>query len=127
MSAATTRHVRVTVTPRYVPERSEPQAHQYFFAYHVRIENLGRETVQLLSRHWIITDGLGATEQVRGPGVVGQQPRLAPGAAFEYTSFCPLRTPVGSMHGTYRMVTSEGESFDAEIPLFHLAGPVPVN
>ena len=127
MSQAATRGIRVTVTPSYEPLRSDPASGRYFFSYHVRIDNQSAEKVQLLSRHWIITDALGATENVRGPGVVGHQPHLRPGQSFEYTSFCPLRTPVGTMHGTYTLVTAEGDSFEAEIPLFHLAAPTPVN
>jgi len=127
MNEATTRGIRVTVSPSYEPRRSAPASNRYFFSYHVRIENLGEDSVQLLSRHWIISDALGGTENVRGPGVVGHQPRLRPGQSFEYTSFCPLRTSVGTMHGTYTMVTEAGETFEAEIPLFHLAAPTPVN
>lgn len=127
MSQATTRGIRVTVTPSYEPRRSDPSSSRFFFSYHVRIENGGADNVQLLSRHWVITDARGAVENVRGPGVVGHQPRLGPGQAFEYDSFCPLHTPVGTMHGTYTLVTEAGETFEAEIPLFHLAAPTPVN
>ena len=101
-----TRGVRVRVKSAYVPERSSPPQGHYFFAYHVRIANEGDETVQLVSRHWIITDGDGHQEHVQGPGVVGEQPVLAPGESFEYTSFCPLATPIGSMHGSYQMVAA---------------------
>jgi ApaG protein len=111
----------------YVPERSSPPQAHYFFAYHVRIANEGDETVQLVSRHWIITDGDGHEEQVKGPGVVGEQPVLAPGESFEYTSFCPLRTPIGAMRGTYQMVTPSGEQFDATIAPFSLAVPTALN
>jgi len=127
MSDATTRGIRVEVRTSYVPDRSSPADSQYFFAYRIRISNLGEETVQLLSRHWIISDGEGNTEHVRGPGVVGEQPVLEPGGAFEYTSFCPLRTPIGSMHGSYRMVTAGGSAFDAEIAPFSLAVPTALN
>jgi ApaG protein len=127
LSDAVTRGVRVTVRSAYVPERSAPAQGQYFFAYHVTIANQGGETVQLVSRHWIITDGEGRMEQVRGPGVVGEQPVLAPGESFEYTSFCPLRTSIGSMHGTYQMVTAAGDRFDAEIAPFSLAVPTALN
>jgi ApaG protein len=127
VSEALTRGVRVKVQSLYVPERSSPPQSHYFFAYHVRIANEGDETVQLMSRHWIITDGEGREEQVKGPGVVGEQPVLAPGESFEYTSFCPLRTPIGSMHGTYQMVTPGGEEFDAEIAPFSLAVPSALN
>jgi ApaG protein len=103
-----------------------PEA-QYFFAYRIRIANTGEETVQLVSRHWVITDGEGRVEHVRGPGVVGEQPVLEPGESFEYTSFCPLPTPIGSMHGTYQMVTAGGAAFDAEISPFSLAVPTALN
>jgi ApaG protein len=127
MSDATTRGVRVDVRTAYVPERSSPRDSRYFFAYRIRISNAGEETVQLLSRHWVITDGDGQVEHVRGPGVVGEQPVLEPGESFEYTSFCPLPTPIGSMHGNYQMVTAGGSSFDAEIPPFSLAVPNALN
>jgi ApaG protein len=127
MSDTTTRGVRVEVRTAYVPERSSPADSQYFFAYRIRISNVGEETVQLLSRHWVISDGEGHMEHVRGPGVVGEQPVLQPGEAFEYTSFCPLRTPIGSMQGTYQMVTAGGTSFDAEIAPFSLAVPNALN
>jgi len=127
MSDTTTRGVRVEVESAYVPERSSPTESQYFFAYRIRISNVGEETVQLISRHWIISDGIGNMEHVRGPGVVGEQPVLEPGEAFEYTSFCPLPTPIGSMHGTYQMVTAGGSTFDAEIAPFSLAVPTALN
>jgi len=118
-----TRGVRVIVVPRYVAEQSEPSRSHYLFAYQVTIRNEGSEPVQLISRHWIITNGEGKTEEVRGPGVVGQQPRLAPGDEFQYSSGCPLGTPVGTMHGSYQMVTDDGENFDALIEPFRLAVP----
>ena len=127
MSETTTRGVRVEVRTAYVPERSSPQESQYFFAYRIKISNVGEETVQLLSRHWVISDGAGNMEHVRGPGVVGEQPVLGPGESFEYTSFCPLPTPIGSMHGTYQMVTAGGSAFDAEIAPFSLAVPTALN
>ena len=127
MSDTTTRGVRVEVQSSYVPERSAPRDSRYFFAYKIRISNRSEETVQLLSRHWVITDGDGNVEHVRGPGVVGEQPVLEPGESFEYTSFCPLPTPIGSMHGTYQMVTPGGSSFDAEIAPFSLAVPHALN
>jgi ApaG protein len=127
MSDATTRGVRVQVKSVYLPERSSPAQGRYFFTYRVRISNEGEETVQLVSRHWVITDADGRTEEVRGPGVVGEQPVLAPGEAFEYTSFCPLPSPIGSMHGSYQMVTAGGSSFDAEIAAFSLAVPTALN
>ncbi len=122
-STATTRGVQVTVRSRYVPEQSQPAHDYWLFAYTVRISNLGSETVQLVSRHWIITDAHDKVEEVRGPGVVGEQPVLEPGASFEYTSACPLPTPFGTMHGTYQMVAGDGTRFDAEIAPFTLAEP----
>lgn len=127
MSDTTTRGVRVQVKSVYVAERSSPVENHFFFAYRVRISNEGDETVQLVSREWIITDADGNVERVRGPGVVGEQPVLGPGEAFEYTSFCPLRTPIGSMHGSYQMVSARGERFDATIAPFSLAVPTAVN
>jgi ApaG protein len=127
MSDTTTQGIRVQVESLYDEDRSAPQESYYFFAYRVRISNLGARNAQLLSREWIITDANGNQQQVQGPGVVGEQPVLAPGEAFEYTSFCPLSTPVGSMHGTYRMVRDDGEAFDAVIAPFSLAVPHSVN
>jgi len=127
MSDTTTRGIRIEVESVYVEERSEPRENYFFFAYRVRISNVGSETAQLMSREWIITDSDGNTERVEGPGVVGEQPLLAPGEAFEYTSFCPLRTSVGSMHGAYFMRTAAGEMFRAEIEPFTLAVPGGVN
>ena len=109
------------VESRYSAEHSAQG--QWFFLYQVEIANVGDETVQLVSRHWIIRDGLGRVEEVRGPGVVGDQPVLAPGQAYEYTSGCPLPTPFGTMTGTYQMVTADGEPFDAEIAEFLLREP----
>ena len=111
----------------YMPERSSPREAQYLFEYHVRISNVGSETAQLVSREWIITNADGEVERVKGPGVVGEQPVLAPGAAFEYGSFCPLKTPVGSMQGSYQMVTANGDQFDAMIAPFTLAIPNALN
>lgn len=119
-SDAITRGIRVQVRSFYVPERSAPEEGQWFFAYRITISNHGEETAQLVSRHWIITDGNGAEEEVQGPGVVGEQPVLAPGERFEYTSACPLSTPVGTMRGSYQMVTEEGVQFDADIAAFTL-------
>ncbi|HUL80077.1 MAG TPA: Co2+/Mg2+ efflux protein ApaG [Vicinamibacteria bacterium] len=127
MSDATTRGVHVEVQSTYEPDRSSPRDSRYFFSYRIRISNRGEETVQLVSRHWVITDGEGRMEHVRGPGVVGEQPVLEPGESFEYTSFCPLPTPIGSMHGTYQMVTAGGSTFDAEIAPFRLAVPSALN
>jgi ApaG protein len=122
-SEAVTRGIRVSVESRFEKERSAPDDGQWFFSYHVRIANEGERVVQLVSRHWIITDGNGKEQEVRGPGVVGEQPVLEPGDAFEYTSGCPLQTPVGSMRGTYRMVVPGGEPFDAAIAPFGLGEP----
>ena len=127
MSEATTRGIRVEVEARYVPERSAPERSQYFFAYRVRLSNVGDEAAQLVSRKWLITDGDGKVQVVEGAGVVGEQPLLAPGASFEYTSFCPLPTPYGTMHGTYRMVTPAGGQFEATIAPFTLAVPHSIN
>lgn len=126
-SEATTRGVMVRVQSSYVSERSDPLRNRWFFAYQIRIANLGEEIVQLISRHWIITDAHGKVEEIRGPGVVGQQPILEPGEAFEYTSFCPLTTPFGTMRGSYQMTTEDGESFDAQIAEFALSEPLTVN
>jgi len=126
-SVAVTQGIRVEVNAQYVPERSRPAESHWFFAYHIRISNSGTETVQLVSRHWIITDADGEEEEIRGPGVVGAQPVLEPGQQFEYTSFCPLDTSFGSMRGTYQMVTRNGEQFDAEIAAFSLVEPYSVN
>ena len=126
-SEAVTRDVRVQVTAQYAPERSQPSSNQWFFLYTVTISNEGPDTVQLLTRHWIITDGAGHVEEVRGPGVVGKQPTLAPGESFEYTSGCPLPTPFGVMEGTYQMVTSTGEHFDAKVAPFTLSEPYTVH
>jgi ApaG protein len=126
-SETVTRGIRVSVESHFEPERSSPDDGQWFFSYHVRIANEGERVAQLLSRHWIITDGDGKEQEVRGPGVVGEQPVLEPGEAFEYTSGCPLQTPVGSMRGTYRMVAPGGEAFDAEIAPFGLGEPRVVN
>lgn len=120
MSSAVTRGVKVQVESEYVVEKSSPEKGVYFFAYHVVISNEGNETVQLLSRHWTITGETGRVEEVRGPGVVGEQPALAPGEAFEYSSFCSLDTPFGMMQGTFTMVTEDGLEFEAEIAPFTL-------
>jgi ApaG protein len=123
MSDTTTRGIRVQVTSTYLPERSSPRDCQYLFAYHIRISNVGSETAQLVSREWIITTADGEVERVKGPGVVGEQPVLTPGSSFEYTSYCPLKTSVGSMQGSYQMMTADGEKFEAQIAPFTLAAP----
>jgi len=126
-SEAVTRDVRVRVESQYAPERSNPSSQQWFFLYTVTIANEGTDTVQLMTRHWVITDGSCNVEEVKGPGVVGEQPLLRPGEAFTYTSGCPLRTPFGMMEGTYQMVTGRGERFDARIAPFALDGPYTVH
>jgi len=127
MSDTHTRGVRIIVQPRYLPEQSDPDEDRYLFAYHVVIRNESEEPVQLISRHWVITNGEGRVEEVRGPGVVGYQPRLDPGQAFEYTSGCPLDTPVGTMHGSFLMAPGDGDNFDAQIDPFRLAVPGSLN
>jgi ApaG protein len=124
MYAATTRAILVTVQPQYLPDQSNPSKSEYVWAYKVRIENKADFTVQLRSRHWKITDGLGRLQEVKGPGVVGKTPMLRPGDVFEYTSGTPLSTPSGIMSGTYQMVSESGENFDIEIPTFSLDTPV---
>jgi len=123
MYTATTRAICVTVRPQYLPDQSDPARSQYVWAYQVRIENKGKDTVQLRSRHWKITDGLGRLQEVKGPGVVGKTPMLRPGDVFEYSSGTPLSTPSGIMGGTYQMVSEQGEKFDIEIPTFSLDMP----
>jgi ApaG protein len=126
-SEAVTNNVRVEVESEYAAEHSQPFDNHWFFHYTVRITNEGEDTVQLLSRHWTITDAMDRVEEVRGPGVVGQQPRLAPGESFQYTSGCPLKTPTGLMRGTYQMVTESGEHFDVEIAPFALHEPYTIH
>ena len=126
-SEATTRGVHVHVESRFDPGRSAPQHDHWFFLYTVTITNNSEETVQLVNRHWVITDGAGHVEEVRGPGVVGHQPALEPGQSFQYTSGCPLPTAFGFMQGTYQMVTSGGDSFDAEVAPFELSEPYSIN
>jgi ApaG protein len=122
-SEAVTRHIRVAVETEYAPGRSDPAQNQWFFLYTIKLTNEGPETVQLISRHWIITDAMGQTEEVRGKGVVGKQPVLEPGESFEYTSGCALKTPFGSMRGTYQMLTDKREGFDVAIPSFTMTEP----
>ncbi len=126
-SEALTRGIRVRVQSEYSPDQSAPSKNQWFFLYTVTISNEGADTVQLLTRHWIITDGTGHIEEVRGPGVVGKQPTLKAGESFEYTSGCPLTTPFGVMEGTYQMVTQDGERFDVKIAPFTLSEPYTVH
>jgi ApaG protein len=113
----------VSVTPQYLPDQSKPDEHRFVFAYTVRITNAGRQPAQVIGRHWVITDGRQNVQEVRGLGVVGQQPLIAPGDTFEYTSGCPLPTPVGTMRGSYLCVGDNGEPFHVPIPEFVLAMP----
>ncbi len=126
-SSAVTEGIKVSVQSQYVADQSAPRQKRYVFAYTIRIENQGTAPAQLRSRHWIITDGNGKVEEVRGPGVVGQQPLLGPGEHFEYTSGCVLETPRGQMKGTYQMVRPDGSGFEAQIASFDLALPQTLN
>lgn len=117
----------ISSTSVYVDSESAPDQNRYFFAYKIVIKNTGNSTAQLMSRHWIITDSLGHIEEVRGPGVVGLQPKITAGQSFEYDSACPLRTSSGSMKGTYQFVGEDGEVFDVEIPEFYLIAPTAVH
>lgn len=121
MSSAITRGVKIEVESEYIPDRSDVERGYYFFAYHVTISNEADESVQLLSRHWVITNANGIVEEVRGAGVIGEQPVIEAGESYRYSSFCPLNTSVGTMHGTYQMITESGEEFDAVIAPFQLA------
>jgi ApaG protein len=127
MSDVVTNNIRVEVLSRYSPENSRPLQDAWVFQYTVRITNQGTETVQLLTRHWIITDALEHTEEVKGPGVVGEQPVLAPGESFKYSSWCPLKTPTGRMCGTYQMARADESQFDIEVAPFALKAPYIVN
>jgi ApaG protein len=120
MYRAVTRKIEVTVTPRFLTERSSPKDNYYFWSYTIDIANHGSETVQLKTRHWRITDALGRLQEVKGPGVVGEEPVLTPGESFEYTSGVPLPTPSGFMAGSYGMITATGDPFEIEIPAFSL-------
>lgn len=121
--SAITRQIKVSVQPVYLEEQSAPIDNHFVWAYHVNIENRGAETVQLIGRHWIITDARGETHEVRGEGVIGQQPTLEPGDSYEYTSGTPLHSPSGIMRGFYQMQNEMGEMFDVEIPAFSLDSP----
>ena len=123
MYSEVTRSIRVTVEPVYLDEQSSPGDNHFVWAYHVQIENQGEDTVQLLTRHWRITDSLGRVQEVKGAGVVGEQPVLKPGQSFEYTSGTPLSTPSGIMLGSYEMERTDGERFDVTIPPFSLDSP----
>ena len=119
----TTQNIRVAVRPTYLDDQSDPAESRYVWAYAVTIENQGQETVQVISRYWHITDARGHVQEVRGPGVVGEQPVLEPGQAFEYSSGCPLPTPSGAMVGRYQLRLVSGDSFEADIPMFLLESP----
>ncbi|WP_344710433.1 Co2+/Mg2+ efflux protein ApaG [Sphingomonas humi] len=121
---AVTGDVTVRVAVSFLAEQSAPSNGRWFWSYHIRIENNGEGSVQLLARSWTITDGRGAVHEVRGEGVVGEMPVIAPGAAYDYVSGCPLPTPTGRMTGSYQMVDEDGRAFDAAIPSFALVGPV---
>jgi ApaG protein len=127
VSDATTRGIRVEVMSRHSPENSKPFEDEWVFQYTVRITNQSADTVQLLSRHWIIADAFDNVHEVRGPGVVGEQPVLAPGESFQYSSWCPLKTPTGTMRGAYQMVGPGGRQFDIEIAPFALRAPYTVH
>lgn len=126
-SSVTTEGIRVEVKAEYVPDHSNPEEDSYFFIYNVLIVNEGELPAKLITRHWIITDAYGQEEHIRGPGVVGETPRLEPGQGFRYTSACPLGTPVGAMRGTYQMVRDDGYMFDAQVGVFTLATPHTLN
>jgi ApaG protein len=123
MYRTVTRQIEVTVEPNFLPDRSSAEKSQYFWSYTIVITNSGQETVQLKTRHWIITDASGRKQEVRGEGVIGKQPVLAPGERFEYTSFVPLATTSGFMTGRYEMVSKTGERFEIDVPTFSLDSP----
>lgn len=120
MRSKRTNGVKIDVETYYIEDKSVPALNQYLFGYEITITNENPEAVQLLHRHWLISDALGRVEEVKGPGVIGKQPRLRPGDSFTYDSFCPLATPFGSMKGSYKMMRDNGEFFEVEIPLFSL-------
>jgi ApaG protein len=124
MYISVTRDIQVTALPDFLPERSDPTQDRFVWSYTIEIANLGKERVQLLARHWIIIDAYGRREEVKGPGVVGEQPVLEPGETFRYASGCPLSTPSGMMQGSYTMITEGGETFDIEVPAFSLDSPL---
>ena len=126
-STTVTRGINIHVEPRYNPKESNPTANVYLYSYTITIKNDGKDVVQLMSRHWIITDGFNEVRHVRGPGVVGEQPVLNPGESFTYTSFCPLPTPTGTMKGSFQMRGSDSKNFDAEIQEFKLFHQTLVN
>lgn len=121
--SATTRDITVRVSVAYLPEQSEPAKGRWFWAYHIRVENGGRQAVQLVSREWVISDGRGVEHEVRGDGVVGEQPVIEPGQSFDYVSGCPLTTPTGAMEGRYFMIGADGHALEVAIPRFPLVAP----
>ena len=123
MAIIKTYQITVTAAPQYVPDQSDPDAERYVFAYTITLENTGTVAAQLISRHWLITDGNSNVQEVRGLGVIGEQPLIRPGEKYEYTSGCQLDTPVGVMRGTYQMMAEDGTAFEAEIPAFTLSIP----
>ena len=123
MFSATTRNIKVTVFPSYLVDQSEPLNHHFVWAYFIRLDNIGKETAQLINRYWHITDARGHVQEVRGPGVVGEQPTLEPGDSYQYTSGVSLHTSSGIMQGHYEMETDSGERFPIEIPVFSLDSP----
>ena len=127
MTETKTNQITIVVQPNYIPARSDPSRPVFFFAYHITITNEGNEPVQLKNRYWHITDGNGNIEEVRGPGVVGNQPHLKSGESFEYTSFCPLPTEFGVMHGHFEMIYDNGKKFNTKISPFRLSVPYSVN
>ena len=127
MSKAKNNGIKINVLSEYIPERSNPLKKRYFFAYHITIQNTSNSPAKLISRYWHITDAEGNIEEIRGPGVVGYQPRLTQDESFEYTSGTIINTPVGTMYGTYQMVADNGYEFDAELPMFSLNIPKVLN
>ena len=127
MYTAVSHKIKVTVRPKFLAEQSEPEESRYFWSYTIEIANDGDRTVQLTHRHWKITDANGRREEVQGPGVIGEQPVLAPCESFKYSSMCPLKTPTGMMRGTYQMISSDGAQFDIEIAPFGLRARYPVH
>jgi ApaG protein len=123
MYEETTRHIRIIVRPQFLENQSQPDENKFVWAYTITLQNRSDEKVKLLTRHWVITDGLGRTQEVKGDGVVGEQPTLLPGEQFEYTSACPLSTPSGLMQGSYKMINAKGDVFDVAIPAFSLDSP----
>lgn len=123
-SVSLTQGVRVAVAPSYLPDQSEPMANRFVFGYRVRVTNESTRTLQLMARHWIITDATGRRHEVRGEGVVGHQPTMRPGTGFEYSSFCPLPTPWGTMEGSYTVRPEGGDPFDVAIGTFYLMSPM---